>query len=88
MEKKEMFKKRGNNVTKTKMMNHKEINTRYQAFAMDKSSIGGITLIALVVTIVVLIILATISIYAVLRRKWNYSKSGKSKSNTLTSKIK
>ena len=35
----------------------------------------GITLIALVVTIVVLIILATISINAVLRRKWNYKKS-------------
>ena len=35
----------------------------------------GVTLMALVVTIVVLIILATISINSVLRRKWNYKKS-------------
>ena len=39
----------------------------------------GITLIALVVTIVVLIILATISINSVLRRKWDNSKSAGSK---------
>ena len=41
----------------------------------------GITLIALVVTIVVLIILATISINAVLRRKWADKKSAGSKRN-------
>ena len=41
----------------------------------------GITLIALVVTIVVLIILATISIRAVLRRRWNYKKGTGSKRN-------
>ena len=39
----------------------------------------GITLIALVVTIVVLIILATISINSVLRRKWDNKKSTGSK---------
>ena len=39
----------------------------------------GITLIALVVTIVVLIILATVSINAVLRRKWDYSKIARNK---------
>ena len=39
----------------------------------------GITLIALVVTIVILIILATISINSVLRRKWSDKKSGGSK---------
>ena len=41
----------------------------------------GITLIALVVTIVVLIILATISINAVLRRKWTDKKGAGSKRN-------
>ena len=39
----------------------------------------AITLIALVVTIVILIILATISIYAVLRRKWINCQSRESK---------
>ena len=39
----------------------------------------GITLIALVVTIIVLIILATISINSVLRRKWDHKKSAGSK---------
>ena len=39
----------------------------------------GITLIALVVTIVVLIILATVSINTVLRRKWDYSKIARNK---------
>ena len=38
----------------------------------------GITLVALVVTIVVLIILATVSINAVLRRKWAHKKSTRS----------
>ena len=32
----------------------------------------GITLVALIVTSIVLMILATVSINAVLRRKWNY----------------
>ena len=39
----------------------------------------GITLIALVVTIVVLIILATVSINAVLRGRWHYNESTGSK---------
>ena len=52
---------------KMKSNNHAETNS-------IKSS-RGITLVALVVTIVVLIILATISINAVLRRKWINQKS-------------
>lgn len=44
---------------------------RKERFAR-KNNTRGITLIALVVTIVVLIILATISINVVLRRKWTY----------------
>lgn len=38
--------------------------------SIEKNLSKGITLIALVVTIVILIILATISIRAVVRRKW------------------
>ena len=41
----------------------------------------GITLIALVITIVVLIILATISISSVLRRKWVDKKGAGNKRN-------
>ena len=46
---------------------------------MQRIGNKGITLVALVVTIVVLIILATISINGVLRRKWNYKKGTGSK---------
>jgi Tfp pilus assembly protein PilE len=42
---------------------------------MKKTKDKGITLIALVITIIILLILAGISINAVIRRKWDNFKS-------------
>ena len=42
---------------------NKETSTRYKPFIITKSKIAGITLIALVVTIVILLILADSHIY-------------------------
>ena len=42
----------------------------------------GITLVALVVTIIILIILAGISIHLTLRRKWDTEKSKRGKRRT------
>lgn len=44
-------------------------------------STKGITLIALVITIIVLLILAGITINLTLRRKWNNNKSSGSRTN-------
>ena len=46
---------------------------------LDKNKDKGITLIALVVTIIVLLILAGISISYVNRSKWNINQSGRGK---------
>ena len=46
---------------------------------MKKFNNKGITLIALVITIIVTLILAAVSIRLILRRKWNSRKSGSGK---------
>ena len=51
---------------KRNLKKNAEINTRYNPFVIAKASTAGITLIALVITIIVLIILAGVSINMIL----------------------